>query len=172
MKDSFIEIKHALTKAFVLISPNFAKEFLVFSFASEHTIARVLLQRNTQNMEQPIAFFSKVLRDSMLKYNVIEKQAYALVKTLKYFRVYVLHSHVIAYVPNAVVKDILTQPNPDGRRGKWIAPLLEYDLHIKPTKLVKGRGLAQLMTRANFDVLGIIFLSSFSGEIQNQITDL
>ena len=61
-------------------------------------------------------------------------------------RVYVLHSHVIAYVPNAVVKDILTQPDRDGRRGKWIDYLLEYDLEIKPTKLVKGNGLVQLMT--------------------------
>lgn len=69
-------------------------------------------------MEQSIALFSRVLRDSDLKYNVIEKQAYALVKTLKYFTVYVLHSDVIAYVPNEVVKDILTQPNLDGRRGK------------------------------------------------------
>ena len=28
------------------------------------------------------------------------------------------------------------------------------------------------MTQANFDVLGINFLSSFSGEMENQITDL
>ena len=49
---------------------------------------------NLQNMEQPIAFFSRVLRESELKYNVIEKQAYALVKTL----IYALHSHVIDYV--------------------------------------------------------------------------
>ena len=81
------------------------------------------------------------------------KLPYAMVNTLKDFRVYVLHSHVRAYAPNAVVRDILTQPDPDGRRGKWIVSLLEYDLEIKPTTLVKGQGLAQLMTRANFDVL-------------------
>ena len=107
-----------------MISPDFTKYFIVFAFSLEHTIAGVLLQKNLQNMEQPIAFFSRGLRDSKLKYNVIEKQAYALVKILKDFRVYVLHSHVIAYVPNAVVKDILTQPNIDGRRGRWIASLL------------------------------------------------
>ena len=138
MKDSVTEIKHALTKAPVLIRLNFLKDFLVFSFASEYTIVGVFLQKNAQDMEQPIAFFCRVLRDSDLKYNVIEKQSYALVKTLKDFRVYVLHSHVIAYVPNAVVKDILTQPNPYGRRDKWIVALLEYNLEIKLTKLIKG----------------------------------
>ena len=46
-KDSFTEIKHALTKAPVLISPDFTEDFLVFSFALEHTIAGVLLQKNS-----------------------------------------------------------------------------------------------------------------------------
>lgn len=75
----------------------------------------------------------------------MEKQVYALVKTLKDFRFYVIHSHVIAFMPNSVVKDILTQPNPNGRRGKWIVALLSMILEIKPTKLLKGQGLARLM---------------------------
>ena len=66
------------------------------------------------------------MRDAPLKYNIMEKQAFALVKALKDFRVYILHSHTIAFVPNLVVKDILNQ-DPDGKRGKWIAIILEYD---------------------------------------------
>ncbi|XP_059076512.1 uncharacterized protein LOC131875838 [Cryptomeria japonica] len=31
------------------------------------------------------------------------------------------------------------------KRGTWIAKIQEYDLEIKPTKLVRGRGLCQLM---------------------------
>ena len=80
-----------------------------------------------------------------MKYNIIKNQALALVKALKYFRVYILHSHILAYVPNTVVKDILVQIDLEGRRGKWIAALLEYDVEIRPTKLVKGQGLAKLM---------------------------
>jgi hypothetical protein len=103
---------------------------------------------------------------------VIEKQTYVLVKTLKDFRLYILHSHVIAHVLNAMVKDILTQPDPDGRGGRWISTLLEYDLEIKPIKLVKGQGFAQLMNQTNLDVLGINFLSSFLGEMNDQTSDL
>jgi hypothetical protein len=86
------------------------------------------------------------LRDVELKYNIMEKQAYALVKSLKDFRDYVLHSKVIAYVPTSVVKDILIQPDSEGKRGKWIAKIQEYDVEIKPTKLVKGQGLEKLLT--------------------------
>ena len=77
-----------------------------------------------------------------------------MVKVLKDFRVYILHSHTIAYVPNIVVKDILSQ-DPDGKRGKWIVVILEYDLEIKPMKLIKGQGLAQLMAKSNLQALDI-----------------
>ena len=55
-----------------------------------------------------LPFFSKTLRDSEMKYSILDKQAHALVKALKFFRIYVLHSKVISFVPNAAVKDVLT----------------------------------------------------------------
>ena len=154
-KQSFTSIKRTLYESPVLVSPNFGKDFMIFSFASEHTIAGVLLQKKEQNEEQPIAFYIKALRDSTLKYNIMEKQAYACVKALKEFRVYILHSHSTVFVPSAAIKDILTEVEPDGRRVKWIATLLEYAIKIKPTKLVKGQGLAKLMAQANHEALGI-----------------
>jgi len=42
------------------------------------------------------------------------------------------------FVPNAVVKDILTQNDPKGRRGELIDVILEYDIEIKPTNIIKG----------------------------------
>ena len=63
-KESFAKIKHALTKAPVMNSLDFSKNFLVFLFASKDTIVSVLLQKNSQDMEQPIELFSKVPRDS------------------------------------------------------------------------------------------------------------
>jgi len=59
-------------------------------------------------MDHPIAFFSKTLKDVELRYDPIEKQAYSLIKSLKAFRIYILHSKVIAYVPSPSVKDVLT----------------------------------------------------------------
>jgi hypothetical protein len=159
-RQSFERVKRALTEALVLISPDFTKDFYHFSFSSEHTIATVLLQKNNEGYEHPIDFFSKALRDTALNYKIMEKQAFALVKAIKYFRVYILHSHTIAYVLNVVVKDILTQEKLDGRRGKWIAVILEYDIEIKPTKLIKGQGLEKLMAESNFHALDINFLAA------------
>lgn len=55
-KKSFSTIKLALTKALVLISPYYSREFFIFYFASNDTITIVLLQNNTKGFEQPIAF--------------------------------------------------------------------------------------------------------------------
>ena len=89
----------------------------------------------------------------------MEKQAFALIKALKDFRVYIFHSHIIAFVPNSVVKYIFTQGH-DGKRGKWIAVILEYDLEIKPTKIIKGQGLAKLMAETNFKALDMNMINA------------
>jgi hypothetical protein len=106
----------------------------------------------------PIAYYNKTLRDSPLNYDIMEKQTYALVKSLKEFRIYILHSHVVAYVPNNYVKDILTQSDPEEKRGKCIVVLLEYDLDINPTKLIKGQGLAKLMMQCWQPIIFLIAL--------------
>ena len=93
----------------------------------------MLLQKKEEGYEQPIAFYNKTLRDAPLKYNILEKQTFALIKDLKDFRVCIPHSHIVAYVPSIAVKDILTQPDLEGRRAKWIDVLLEYHLEIKHT---------------------------------------
>ena len=92
---AFEGIKFALTQTPVLTNPQFDREFIIFSFASQHTIAAVLLQKDDQGNEKPIAFFSKSLRDAPLKYQIMEKQAYALVKAIKDFRIYILYLSLI-----------------------------------------------------------------------------
>jgi hypothetical protein len=106
-RNSFDQIKKVVIEAPVLINPDYSKYFLIFYFVSFDTVAVVLLQKNVEGLEQPISFFNKKLRDAKIKYDIMEKQAYALVKSLKAFRVYVLHSKIIAYVPSTSVKDIL-----------------------------------------------------------------
>jgi len=107
------------------------------------TLAIVLLQKNDEGVEHPMAFFNKTLRDAELRYDLIEKQAYALIKSLKAFIIYILHSKVTAYVLSALVKYVLTQLNIDRKRAKWIEKFIEFNIELKPTKLVKGQGLAK-----------------------------
>lgn len=114
---SFEKIKHTIGESPVLISHDYTNNFLIVSFALENTITAVLLQKNEEDQEKPIAIFSRSLRDAKLRYATVEKQENALVKALKSFHDYVLHSKVIAYVPSSAIKDVLIQPESEGKRG-------------------------------------------------------
>ena len=87
---------------------------------------------------------------------------------MKAFRIYILHSKIIAYVPSASIKEVLTQPDADGRRAKWIAKLIEFNIELKPTKLVRGQGLARLMAEENCRTLDINLMSTISENGQTE----
>ena len=74
-----------------------------------------------------------------------------------------MQSHITAYVPTAAVKDILIQGDSEGKRGRWIAKIQEYDLDIRPTKLIKAQGLAKMLSESNYQALDIN-LSIIAGE--------
>lgn len=129
------------------------------------------LRRFISNLAELIRLLNNMLKkDSSIRWIVEAKQAFALVKAIKDFRVYILYSHVIAYVPNVVVKDILTQDGIESKRGKWIATILEYYIEIKPTKLIKGQGLAKLMTETNCQALDINELDNEQEMVTPQIS--
>ena len=54
-----------------------------------------------------------------------------------------------------ILFSFFVKKNSEGKRGKWIAKIMEYDVNIKPTKLVKGHGLAKLLANSNCQALGL-----------------
>jgi len=87
---------------------------------------------------------------------------------LKAFRVYILYSKIITYVPSAAIKDVLTKPDTDGRRAKWIAKLIEFNIELKPTKLVRGQGIARLLAEKNCKSLDINLMNTDSEDSQTE----
>ena len=86
-RSSLEDIKKAIMEAPTLISLDYTKSFYIFSFASYDIVATVPLQNYNEGLDHPIALFNKTLRDVELKYDPIENQAYALIKSLKTFRI-------------------------------------------------------------------------------------
>jgi len=72
---------------------------------------------------------------------------------------YVLQSEITAFVPTIPVKDILVQGDSEGKRGRWIAKIHEYELEIKPTNVIKGHGLAKILSESNCQALRISLIT-------------
>ena len=97
----------------------------------------------------PISFMSFPLKKHELNYSLAENKSFAIVKVVKYFWYYILHSHSLVYVPSIVVKIILTQQDVAvNTRATWVSKVQEFDLDIQPTKLVYEKGLCKLIAKS------------------------
>ena len=57
-KQSFIRIREAIVEAPALVSPDFKKDFILYTFAYDISYVVVLTQKNQQEDEVPISFMS------------------------------------------------------------------------------------------------------------------
>jgi hypothetical protein len=69
----------------------------------------------------------------------------------------------VGYVSHPAVKDILRQQDFLGVRGKWVSKIQEYELEIKPTKLIKVQRLAQMLTEGNEQALNLVYQNNQAG---------
>lgn len=87
---AFEELKQKVTQAPVLGVPNFNEVFQVECDASGLGIGCVLSQN-----QKPIAFFSKKFNETRHKYSTYDKEFYAIVRSLEYWRNYLLANEFI-----------------------------------------------------------------------------
>lgn len=85
VRKAFQDIKDAISSAPILTSPDYKKPLYLYTFASDHSLARVLTYRNEEDKEKPITFMSAPLKDVAFRYPILDKQAYALVRATKKF---------------------------------------------------------------------------------------
>jgi hypothetical protein len=130
-------IKGEITTTHVLISPNFQRDFIIYSFSTEKVIASILTQNNIKGEEIPKSFMNKTLHEYDLRYSELEKQALDLVKEVAHFHTYILNSHVISYVPSSPMNILLNQQLREGKWDNWLETIQENDIKIKPFNDIK-----------------------------------
>ena len=82
-KVSFKDIKAAIAQAPSLRSPEFEKDFILYTFASDNSLVVVLTQKGEFRDEYPISFMSTGLQGAELNYPAMDKKAYAVFKEKK-----------------------------------------------------------------------------------------
>ena len=144
-KNAFRNIKISVAHASSLKSPNFKNDFILYAFASDDSLAIVLTQKEDGGDEYPISFMITGLQGAALNYPAVDKQAYAIFKAVKQFRLYILKNRMKVIVPHPAARSLFVQKELGERRGNWVTSLQEYDLEFKPTSILRGQGLCKLM---------------------------
>ena len=82
-KESFKRIIESIYEAPSLLSPNFSKDFILYTFASDISYVVALTQCNHQNHEVPISFMSSNFKGAELNYHEVDKKEFVVLTQRK-----------------------------------------------------------------------------------------
>ena len=105
-KVAFNDIKTTIAHSPSLRSPNFEKDFIMYTFAFDNSLATRLTQKGELGDEYPISFMRTGLQGVELNYPVVDKQAYAVFKGARQFRPYILKNITKVIVPHPTIKTL------------------------------------------------------------------
>ena len=116
-KNAFSKIKTSVAHAPSLKIPNFEKDFILYTFASDDSLAAMVTQKEDVGDKYPVSFMSTGLQGTELNYPAVDKQAYAFFKAVKQFKPYILKNRTKVIVPHPVVRSLFVQKELRERRG-------------------------------------------------------
>ncbi|KAF9760998.1 Retrovirus-related Pol polyprotein from transposon [Nosema granulosis] len=90
LNDKFTRIKQALSEEIKRKQPDFSRELILTTDASNFGIGAVLAQRNVKNQEEIISLFSKSFDKCQMNYSVTDKELLGVIKGIENYRHYLL----------------------------------------------------------------------------------
>ena len=94
-----------------------------------------------------VFYLSRILLDPETRYSPTKKLCLCLYFSCTKLRHYLLLVECIVVSKAVVVKRMLSMPILNGRVGKWILALSEFDLKYESAKAVKGQIMVDFVTQ-------------------------
>lgn len=152
--DCFEKCKQLLTNDPILQYPDFTRDFILTTDASNVAIGAILSQ-GTIGTDKPVCYASRTLNESEINYSTIEKELLAIVWATKYFRPYLFGRKFRIVTDHKPLQWVMNLKEPNSRLTRWKLKLSEYDFTV-----VYKKGQAN----TNADALSRV-------EIHNEETD-
>lgn len=133
-KIAFENLKAALISGPVLIHPNFNKDFFVQCDASDVGMGAVLFQKDENDEERPVAYFSQKFTSAQKNYSVTERECLAVVAAIKKFRPYIEMMPFTVITDHSSLKWLMTQKDLSGRLARWSLQLQSFNFEVQHRK--------------------------------------
>jgi len=130
-----------------LRSPDFDKQFLVQTDASERGVGAVLAQFDDQGEEHPVAFFSRKLLPRETHYSTVEKECLAIKLGVQAFRVYLLGRSFVVETDHRCLEWLDRVKYDNARLTRWSLCLQPYHFTVRHRAGVTN-GNADALSRA------------------------
>jgi len=128
-QNSFQSLKEKLTSAPILNYPDFQREFLVTTGTSDYAIGAVLSQ-GPVGQDRPRAYASRILCKAEQNYNTTETELLAIVREVKYFRLYLYDTRFKIVTDHRPLIWLFNITDPGSRLIRWRLKLEEYYYEI------------------------------------------
>ena len=127
---AFDKLKQLLCSAPILCYPDFDREFILQTDASDVGLGAVLSQIDKSGNENVVAYASKTLSPREKNYSTTEKEAFAIQFGTQHFRVYLLGRKFTISTDHSALS-WLHSMEPKGRIARWLMDLQEFDFEVK-----------------------------------------
>ncbi|GJR86564.1 reverse transcriptase domain-containing protein [Tanacetum coccineum] len=122
-----------LTKAPILIAPDWDLPFELMCDASDFAIGAVLGQRHEKHFRS-IHYASKTISEAESHYTTTEKEMLAVVYAFKKFRSYLILNKSIVYMDHPALKYMFDKKDSNARLLRWVLLLQEFKFKVIDTK--------------------------------------
>lgn len=128
-QESFEKLKNILTSEPLLQYPDFEKEFVLTTDASDKAIGAVLSQGEI-GKDLPIAYASRTLNKAETRYSTIERELLAIVWSVKQFRPYIYGRTFKIVTDHKPLTWMFNIKDPGSRLMRWRIKLEEYQFTV------------------------------------------
>ena len=127
---AFLKLKAALVNAPILRLPDFSKPFTVTTDASQVALGAVL-EQDFGNGNQPVAYASKKLSPTEMRYSAYERELLGIVWALGQWRHYLEHQMFTVQTDHSSLRYLPDQPAVNRRIWKWTSIIQGYKMKIQ-----------------------------------------
>ena len=130
-QNSFTALKVAMATAPVLRLPDFEKQFVVTTDASDVAIGAILEQDFGSGL-QPVAFASRKLNATEIRYSAYERELLGIVWAIGQWKHYFQGPHpIIIQTDHAPLRHLPNQTSVNSRVWRWLSILQGYNVEIR-----------------------------------------
>ena len=127
---AFEDLCQRLAQAPVLAHPDFTKEFILDTDASDFGLGAVLSQKGDDGQEHVIAYGSRLLSKAERQYCVTRKELLSVVTFTRQFRPYLLGRKFVLRTDHGSLTWIQNFREPEGQLARWLEQLQELHFEI------------------------------------------
>lgn len=152
ISECFQKCKQILIRDPILMYPDFSKDFILTTDASDFAIGAVLSQ-GTPGKDRPVAYASRTLNKTEERYSTTEKELLAIVWAVKHFKPYLYGRKFKLVTDHKPLIYSLTNSNDKIVRWKLNLGEFDYEIEYKPGKQnVIADALSRIRTEENEEV--------------------